>query len=91
MEFILEISYLIASITFIVGLKMLSNPESARKGNLLAAAGMGIAIVATILFHKSSHYVSVCKYVDFIVYIEELLQTIYPVERRYSKCINVTP
>lgn len=52
MEFILEISYLIASITFIVGLKMLGSPESARKGNLVAAFGMGLAIVATILFHK---------------------------------------
>lgn len=52
MEFILEISYLIASITFIVGLKMLGSPESARKGNLVAAFGMGLAILATILFHK---------------------------------------
>ncbi|MBT8190416.1 MAG: NAD(P)(+) transhydrogenase (Re/Si-specific) subunit beta [Saprospiraceae bacterium] len=52
MEFILEISYLIASITFILGLKMLSSPESARSGNLIAAAGMLIAIIATIVFHK---------------------------------------
>ncbi|MDW3647407.1 MAG: NAD(P)(+) transhydrogenase (Re/Si-specific) subunit beta [Bacteroidia bacterium] len=52
MEFTLELSYLVASITFILGLKMLGSPESARKGNLLAAFGMGLAIVATILFHK---------------------------------------
>lgn len=52
MEFTLEISYFIASITFIIGLKMLASPESARKGNLIAAAGMAIAILATILFHK---------------------------------------
>ncbi|RZS96879.1 NAD(P)(+) transhydrogenase (Re/Si-specific) subunit beta [Cecembia calidifontis] len=45
---ILEISYLIASLTFIVGLKMLSHPDSARKGNLIAAAGMLIAIIATL-------------------------------------------
>lgn len=50
--FLLELSYLIGSITFIVGLKQLSSPDSARKGNLLAAAGMGIAILATILFHQ---------------------------------------
>ncbi len=54
MDFILEISYLIASITFILGLKMLSSPESARSGNLIAAAGMLIAIVATIFFHQDS-------------------------------------
>jgi NAD(P) transhydrogenase subunit beta len=52
MEFSLQISYLIASITFILGLKMLSHPETARRGNLLAAAGMLLAIIATILFHK---------------------------------------
>jgi NAD(P) transhydrogenase subunit beta len=52
MSFILEIAYLIASITFIVGLKMLSSPKSARQGNLLAALGMGIAIVATLFLHK---------------------------------------
>ena len=50
--FLLEISYLIGSITFIVGLKMLSSPDSARKGNIYAAIGMGIAILATILFHE---------------------------------------
>jgi len=45
---ILQLSYLIGSITFIMGLKMLSHPDSARKGNLVAAAGMTIAIFATI-------------------------------------------
>lgn len=49
---ILEITYLIASITFILGLKMLSHPDSARKGNLIAAAGMLIAIVATITLYQ---------------------------------------
>ncbi len=48
----LEIIYLIASVSFILGLKMLSKPESARKGNLIAAAGMLLAIVATILLHR---------------------------------------
>jgi NAD(P) transhydrogenase subunit beta len=49
---ILPLCYLIGSITFIVGLKMLSHPEAARKGNLIAAAGMTLAIFATIfLYH----------------------------------------
>ena len=47
-EHILTICYLVASVTFILGLKMLSHPASARKGNLLAAAGMTIAIIGTI-------------------------------------------
>ncbi|WP_194775959.1 NAD(P)(+) transhydrogenase (Re/Si-specific) subunit beta [Pararhodonellum marinum] len=50
---ILEISYLIASLTFVVGLKMLSHPDTARKGNLIAAAGMLIAILATLVLYQS--------------------------------------
>ena len=49
---ILEISYLIASVLFIFGLKMLSHPLTARKGNILAAIGMTLAITTTIIFHK---------------------------------------
>jgi H+-translocating NAD(P) transhydrogenase subunit beta len=49
---ILTICYLIASITFILGLKMLSNPAKARRGNLIAAAGMTIAIFGTIFLYK---------------------------------------
>lgn len=49
---ILTICYLIGSVTFILGLKMLSNPAAARKGNLVAAAGMTIAILATIFLYR---------------------------------------
>ncbi|WP_422354286.1 NAD(P)(+) transhydrogenase (Re/Si-specific) subunit beta [Roseivirga pacifica] len=49
---LLELCYIIASVTFIFGLKMLSSPDKARKGNLIAAYGMGIAIIATILFKE---------------------------------------
>ncbi|HAH35904.1 MAG TPA: NAD(P) transhydrogenase subunit beta [Algoriphagus sp.] len=49
---ILELCYIGASITFILGLKMLSSPDKARKGNLIAGYGMGLAIIATILFKE---------------------------------------
>src|SRR5678815_1207138 len=55
---ILKICYLIGSLSFIVGLKMLSKPDSARKGNLFAALGMAIAIAGTILFHQSVDHVT---------------------------------
>ena len=51
-SFLLELSYLLGSISFIIGLKMLSHPETARRGNIYAAIGMSLAILATILFHK---------------------------------------
>ena len=49
---ILTLCYLVASVTFILGLKMLSNPATARKGNLIAAAGMFIAILGTIFLYQ---------------------------------------
>ena len=52
---LLQLSYLIGSITFILGLKMLSHPDTARKGNLIAAAGMAIAIFATIFLYKGDN------------------------------------
>lgn len=52
---ILQLSYLIGSITFIMGLKMLSHPDTARKGNLLAAGGMTLAILATIFLYRGEN------------------------------------
>jgi H+-translocating NAD(P) transhydrogenase subunit beta len=45
--------YLIASVTFLLGLKMLSSPKTARKGNLIAAFGMTIAIFGTIFLYEN--------------------------------------
>jgi NAD(P) transhydrogenase subunit beta len=49
---VLTIIYLTATVTFIFGLKMMSHPETARKGNLLAGLGMLAAIVVTIFLYK---------------------------------------
>ncbi|HLO83027.1 MAG TPA: NAD(P)(+) transhydrogenase (Re/Si-specific) subunit beta [Chitinophagaceae bacterium] len=49
---LLVIAYLIGSVTFILGLKMLSHPDTARRGNLIAAAGMIIAIIGTIFLYE---------------------------------------
>ncbi len=53
MESILPVVYLIASVTFIVGMKMLGSPATARRGNLVAAAGMGLAILGTITLYTN--------------------------------------
>jgi len=49
---ILWLTYIIGSITFILGLKKLSHPETARNGNLIAAAGMALAILGTIFLYR---------------------------------------
>ncbi len=51
---LLTLCYLIASVTFIIGLKMLASPATARKGNLVAAAGMTIAIIGTIFLYEDN-------------------------------------
>jgi H+-translocating NAD(P) transhydrogenase subunit beta len=44
----IQLAYLVASICFILGLKFLSGPRTARRGNVIAAIGMLIAIIATL-------------------------------------------
>jgi NAD(P) transhydrogenase subunit beta len=51
MSVLLSVIYLIATVTFVVGLNKLGHPETAKKGNLIAAFGMGLAIVGTIFIH----------------------------------------
>lgn len=56
---IIDFLYLISIILFIVGLKRLSHPDSARKGNMIAGIGMGLAIVITIFYpmeNESNNY-----------------------------------
>ncbi len=60
MKSILDIIYMVGAVSFIFGIKMLGNPAKAKKGNLIAAFGMTIAIFGTIFLYdgiKSSNYV----------------------------------
>jgi NAD(P) transhydrogenase subunit beta len=52
----IQISYLIAASLFIIGLKRLGSPATARQGNVLAAVGMLIAIVVTLLDRSVLNY-----------------------------------
>jgi NAD(P) transhydrogenase subunit beta len=45
----IELAYLAAAVLFIIGLKRLSHPATARRGNMMSAVGMLIAIVATLI------------------------------------------
>lgn len=52
----IDLLYIIASILFIYGLKMLGNQKTARKGNLVSSVGMLIAIVAALLSAEIMHW-----------------------------------
>ena len=46
---IADLSYLVAALLFVVALKAMASPRTARRGNLIGAAGMLLAIVVTLL------------------------------------------
>ncbi len=56
---IIDFLYLICIVLFIIGLKRLSHPDTAKKGNTIAGLGMGLAIVITIFYpmeNESNNY-----------------------------------
>jgi hypothetical protein len=55
--YFIELSYLLASILFILGLKGMSHPETAKRGMHLAEFGMLMAIVGTLMHTRSSRTV----------------------------------
>ena len=52
----INFSYILASILFIFGLKMLSSADTARRGNMVSALGMLIAVVATLSLQGMSYH-----------------------------------
>jgi len=48
-EIVVNLIYILAAMLFIFGLKMLGSPETARRGNLVSASGMFLAVVVTLL------------------------------------------
>ncbi|HEX2602606.1 MAG TPA: NAD(P)(+) transhydrogenase (Re/Si-specific) subunit beta [Gemmatimonadaceae bacterium] len=53
---VIAVSYIVAAILFIFGLKQLSSPATARAGNRLAAIGMLLALVATLIDRQIVSY-----------------------------------
>ncbi|SIS38069.1 NAD(P) transhydrogenase subunit beta [Insolitispirillum peregrinum] len=50
-------SYIVAAVFFVLALRGLSNPETARTGNILGMVGMGLAILTTLLSPVVQSYV----------------------------------
>src|SRR6478672_9515520 len=53
---ITELSYLVASVLFILGLRSLTRPDKARQGMQMAAVGMLFAICGTLINHEIVDY-----------------------------------
>ncbi len=58
---ITTLCYILGASLFIVGLKMLSSPQTARKGNCISAIGMLIAVIATLISKNivSYHWIAI--------------------------------
>lgn len=52
----IQLTYLVAASLFIIGLKKLGSPATARDGNSLAAVGMLLAVIATLLDRQVLNY-----------------------------------
>lgn len=55
----IQLTYLVAASLFILGLKKLGSPATARQGNLLAAVGMFLAIAGTLVDQAILNYVQI--------------------------------
>ena len=53
---IVTVSYITATVLFILALGGLSHPETARRGNWFGIIGMAIALLATVLGVVTQHY-----------------------------------
>jgi len=52
---VLEFSYLVSAVLFVWGLKLLSHPETARRGNFLAGVGMILSMITTLFLHEDTN------------------------------------
>jgi len=64
---IMELGYLFSAILFILGLKKLSHPETARDGNLWAAGGMLLAMLITLVFHRNSEGEAISNWIPLVI------------------------
>lgn len=66
MKHLQEVLFLLGSLGFVVGLKMMGKPNSARKGNLVAAAGMLFALLGIMFFKHGEEGIHVVNNVGLI-------------------------
>src|ERR1041384_73403 len=53
---VINIAYLVSAVCFIIGLKLLGSPATARRGNQIAGLGMAVAVVATFFMPGMSNH-----------------------------------
>ncbi len=46
---LIDLVYILSAVAFILGFKLMSNPESARRGNIISGIGMAAAVIVTLM------------------------------------------
>jgi NAD(P) transhydrogenase subunit beta len=81
----IKVSYFAAMLAFVIGLKYLSSPSKAQKGNLISAIGMVLAVFATII---GSFYGEVVSLNLVLIFAAMILATI--LGKRMSDRVEMT-
>jgi NAD(P) transhydrogenase subunit beta len=53
---LIDLVYILSAVAFIMGFKLMSNPESARRGNIISGVGMVSAIIVTLMLPDVERY-----------------------------------
>jgi NAD(P) transhydrogenase subunit beta len=53
---LIDLVYILSAVSFIMGFKLMSNPESARRGNIISGIGMASAIIVTLMLPDVERY-----------------------------------
>lgn len=80
---IVNISYLISAVLFIIGLKRLSSPATARSGNMLAVVAMFLAVIVTLINKEVLSYIQILSGIAFgtiigIIFAKSIKMTAMP-------------
>ena len=54
-SFTISLIYVLAAIGFVLGLHLMNAPATARRGNLISAGGMAVAVIATVVLLAQHH------------------------------------
>ncbi|WP_397381650.1 NAD(P)(+) transhydrogenase (Re/Si-specific) subunit beta [Prosthecobacter sp.] len=88
---ITSFAFLIASVLFILGIKLLASPKTARRGNLIAGLGMVIALLAVLPQLHGSHGESVSLWKWLLIFVGILLGLVVGAAGAYKVKMTAMP
>lgn len=88
---ITSFAFLLASVLFILGIKLLASPKTARRGNLIAGLGMVLALLAVLPQLHGSHGEGVSLWKWFLIFVGILLGLVVGAAGAYKVKMTAMP